>query len=100
MLEPVGDNVLLEIVTRVDQFAGDLKKRTGLLVAKDSIKQDEPNTGRVYAISKSIKDPEYSVGDLVIFSTKEIFQGFRHEGKDLVSMRHEEIIGKINEEAA
>lgn len=99
MLEPIGQNVLLEIVTRVDAFADDLHNRSGLLVAKESIKQDEPNQGRVYAISPAIKNPEYKVGDLVVFRTKEIFQGFRFDDKDLVSMKHEEILGKINEEA-
>lgn len=97
MLEPVGDSVLLEIVTRVDALKEDVKKRSGLLI-DSGMKQDEPDRGRVVAISKDIADPEYAVGDLVVFHTREIFQGFRWDGKDLVSMKHEEIIAKIIEE--
>lgn len=98
-LQPIGQNVILEIVTRVDALADQYKKSSGLLIAKDSIKQDEPNQGRVYAISPDIKDPEYQIGDLVVFHTKEIFQGFPWGDKKLVNLQHEEILAKLTEAA-
>ena len=99
MLEPYGENVLLEIIERVDVFADDLKKRTGLLVPKDKIKQDEPNMGIVYAIGDDVKDPPFKVGDKVVFRTKEIFQGFKWDDKKLVSLKYDEVIASIIEGA-
>lgn len=98
MLEPTADNVLLEIVERVEAFADDLKKRSGLLVDTGKVKQDEPDRGRVVAISPDITDPEYKVGDLVLFKTKEIFQGFKWDDKKLVFMKDHEIIATLIEE--
>lgn len=100
MLEPIGQNVILEIISRGEEYAAGVKSRSGLIVQADKIKQNEPNQGRVYAVSAAIKDPEYSVGDLVIYSTRDIFQGFEFDGKKLVTMKADEIIAKLSEEAA
>lgn len=97
-LEPKGENVLLEIITRADQFAAAAQKTSGLIVTTTQTKQAEPNMGRVYAIGTEVsKDREYKVGDVVIFHTKEIFQGFKFEGKSLVSVLHDEIVAIVLE---
>lgn len=100
MIEPIGQNVILEIISKGEDYAAGVKARSGLILQADKIKQDEPNQGRVYAISSSIENPAYAVGDVVIYSTREIFQGFEFEGKKLVSMKHDEIIAKLMEETA
>lgn len=90
-LQPIGQNVIIEIISRAEVLAAKYKKSSGLLIPTENVKQDEPNQGRVHAISASIKDPGYKVGDIVVYGTKEIFQGFEFEGKKLVSMQHSEI---------
>lgn len=96
MLTPTADNVLIEIITRSDQFAAEVKARSGL-ITPDNLKQDEPDRGRVVAIGQDVKDPGYKVGDLVVFHTREIFQGFKFDGKNLVTMRDSEIMAVIEE---
>lgn len=96
MIEPVNNNVILEIATKLDKYAEDVKKRSGIIVSP-KIAQGQPNQGVVLAIAKGIKDPEYSVGDIVVFSKGGIFEGFKHDGKDLVSVAHDEIVAKILE---
>lgn len=90
-MQPTKNNVLLEIVTKADQFAQDVKKRSGLIVTNGKTKEGEPNTGVVFAIGKGIEDPEYKIGDSVIFFKQGIFQGFDHDGKKLVSVTDDEI---------
>lgn len=97
MLEPNGQKVILEIVTRVDAFAGDVKRDSGLLIATGKMVQDEPQRGVVYAVSPEIKGPEIKVGDRVIFHTKEIFQGFAWDDRKLVAVEYDEIKGILTE---
>lgn len=99
-LQPIGQTVIIEIVSRADLLADQAKKSSGILIPTEGIKQDEPNQGLVQAISKSIEDPGYKVGDMVIYGTKEVFQGFKFEGKKLISMQHSEIKAIITEEVA
>lgn len=95
-LEAKGNHVLLEIITRGDQLAE--KYKGSLIIQGDKLKQDEPNTGRVYSIGSDVPaDRIYKVGDTVVFHTKEIFQGFPYEDKKLCSMPHEEILAIVTE---
>lgn len=99
-LDPKGKHVLLEIVTRADQLADEVKNRSGLLVTTAKTRQGEPNTGIVYAIGADVPDDRlYHVGDTVVFHSKEIFQGFHFDGKKLVSVEHEEILAIIESPA-
>lgn len=95
---PIGQNVILEIITEMDKLA-DRYKSTLIIETTSKTVQGQPNTGRVYVISPDIKDPDYKVGDMVVFHTEEVFQGFKMDGKNLVTVKHNEIIASINEEA-
>jgi co-chaperonin GroES (HSP10) len=99
-LEPKGNNVLLEIVSRGEMYAAGVKQRSGILVEGDKLKQAEPNTGIVYAIGLQVPaDRMYKPGDTVIFKTTGIFQGFDFEGKKLVSVEPDDIVAMIDEAA-
>lgn len=98
MLEALGNHVILEIIQQSDELKNRLKK-SGLLV-QDDIKQGEPDRGRVYAIGPDVKEPGFKVGDVVVFHTKEVFQGFKHDGKNLVSMNDFEIMAVLTGEVA
>jgi hypothetical protein len=95
MLEPTGDNVMLEIITRVDAFADDVKARSGLHIDKQRIVQDEPDRGRVLGIGPAVEDPECKIGDTVVFHTKDIFQGIEWDGKKLVFVKYFELKGRL-----
>lgn len=100
-MQPIGDNVIVEIITETDKFTDEVAQRTGLIYqATEKTVQGEPYNGRVYAMGPDIEDPEYSIGDNVVFSIQEIFQGFRYDDKKLVRVKHHEIIGKITEGAS
>lgn len=97
MIEPVGQKVALEIISNLDRYAEDVKKRSGILISKAT--QGQPISGRVYAIAADIVDPEYKVGDVVIFKTPEgvPFLGHRMDGKELTFVEHENIIASVKE---
>jgi co-chaperonin GroES (HSP10) len=97
VLEPFADYVELEIVTQLDAEREAAAKRSGILLA-DRV-QGEPDRGRVLAIGPDAKEPGYKVGDLVVFHTKEVFQGMKDGDKNVIFVRHSEILAKINEEA-
>lgn len=91
VLQPVGTQVLLEIISRRDDLASNLKRSSGLLIP-EKVREGEPNQGRVYAVGQDVpEDRIYIIGDTVVFSTKEVFQGFEFEGKKLISVEHYDI---------
>lgn len=99
-LEPKGNNVLLEIVTRGEMYASGVKQRSGIIVEGDKLKQAEPNTGLVYAIGPQVPAGRmYKLGDTVVFKTTGIFQGFDFDGKKLVRVEADDIVAKIEEPA-
>ena len=96
-MTPVKGNTILEIITMENTHAEHVATRIpGFVYAKGNTLQGEPSQGIVYLIDPNIKDAEYKVGDRVVFHSKEIFQGFEHDGKKLISVKHHEIIAKVN----
>ncbi len=95
MLEPIGDKVLIEILTRAEAEKAHLEKSTSLLIPELKGVQGEPDRGVVYAISSDIEKPEYSIGDTVVFHSEDIFEGFKHDGKNLVAVHDFEILARI-----
>jgi co-chaperonin GroES (HSP10) len=95
MICPLGQKVALEIITNLDLYAKSLKKRSGLLAPK--LVEGQPLAGKVLALSRDIQEPEYSVGDAVIFKTPEgsVFQGVHLDGKKVCFVNHEDIRGKL-----
>ena len=96
MLKAVNNKVILEIVKNLDRYAEDVKKRSGLLVSP-KLQQGQPDTGVVQSIGKDVVDPEYAIGDTVIFNKGGMFLGFKHEGKDYIAVDAFEIQAKVTE---
>jgi len=96
-MNPVGTHVLVELIDRAEQYAADLKKRSGLLMPT-KIVHGMPDRGIVYGIGDEIENPEIAIGDMVIFTHQEHFQGFEHEGKKLGAIPYKDIRGIITED--
>ena len=98
-MQPAGQKVALEIIKNLDRFAEDIKKRSGLLIS-NSVTQGTPISGRVYKISPNIVDPQYKIGEVVVFRMPEgeVFKGWRLDDKELVFVEHDWIIATITEE--
>lgn len=92
MLQAVGKNVILEIVTKVDDYADGVKQRSNLLIDRSKIQQSQPTMGIVYSIGQAVPaDHDYQLNDKVHFQTEDIFQGYDFDGKKLVTVKHEDI---------
>lgn len=96
-LQAKGEHVLLEIITKADRIAAETQKRSGIFLASEKMIQGEPDMGRVFSIGDKVPAAhQYKIGDVVIYHTKEMFQGFEYEGKRLTSMLHSEIMAIVS----
>jgi len=98
MLHAVGSKVVLEIVSNLDRFAEDVKKRSGLLVSSKTI-QGQPNTGRVYSVGPDA-NLDLKAGQIVIFNKQNVFEGIRFDDKELVAVDAFEIVAVIDDESS
>ncbi len=96
MLHAVSNKVVLEIVSKLDAYAEDVKKRSGLLVSP-KVPQGEPNMGKVFSIGPEVEKPGYAVGDTVVFNKAGMFTGFKHEDKDFIIVDSFEVQAKVTE---
>lgn len=92
---PLPDQILLEIVSNLENYKKDLDSRIPGFVVSDKMVQGQPDRGRVHAIGSDIKESELVVGDLVIFKKEDTFLGFEIDGLKLINVKPGEICGKM-----
>lgn len=91
-MEAKNNFVLIEPYNRNDIFYEEIKKRSGLLVKPKY--QGAPDRGWVRSISKSINNPLYKVGDLVLFK-QDVPDGFHYEGVGYLPVEHKNILAVL-----
>jgi len=95
-MEAKGQFVLVEPITNRQEFS---KKLSAMgLVAQEKGPEGPPNRGKVLSIGDGIKNPEYAVGDVVIFNEEQP-SGFKHEGQDYLPIHQGKIIGILKDDA-
>lgn len=92
MLKPVGGKVLVEIEFGHESRAAEIKKRSGLIISNPK-KAGIPTTGWIFAIADNVDVP-FKVGDHIIFNEPKP-SGFHHDGKRLLALQPDQIVGKI-----
>lgn len=89
-LVAVGNWVLLEIILHSDMRAADVKSKIpGFVMAKPEF-EALPMFGKVYKVGDGVKNPEFKIGDIVIFKEDKP-HAFTHNGIDYLPVRPDQI---------
>lgn len=97
-MKPVGKTVIVELVERAQDLAANVRARSGLLIATKKLVQGMPDRGLVIAVGSEVENPEFVVGDTVIFKHQENFQGFEIDGKKLAGIPSKDIVATLRED--
>lgn len=97
MLQPIGNNVIVEPILQSEARAADVKARSGLLLAKPTNSGQSfegiPNQCRVVALPKKYKGPIKVAGRYVM--SEKAPKGFKHEGKTLFYLEQEQLVAEV-----
>ncbi len=88
-LQPINENVLIELVEEKEQ------KTTGGIIIPDTASKEKPISGKVIAMA-NIQDPEFNVGDNVVFK-KYSGTELEFEDKQYLVIQYSDILAKIVE---